>query len=140
MTEAAPSLRRFIRRAVEGMQRPPLFEADDGGTWVLKLSSLDRDFPVAELVAAHLARALDVPMPAFAVLDVPPALTAVFAATGDPDLAEFAASFDELGGQVFGSRWLDGVVQKWTPALRPHVDQADVLLTRVSPATLMPPR
>lgn len=131
MTDRPPSLRRFVRRAVEGMQRPPLFEADDGHTWVLKLSTLDRDFPVAELVAAHLARALDVPMPAFAVLDVPPALAEFFAATGDPDLVEFVASFEELGMQVFGSRWLDGVVQKWTPAYRAHVDQADALLARL---------
>jgi hypothetical protein len=44
----APSLRRFIRRALEGIQRPPIFEADDGHEYVLKLDSLDRDFPAAE--------------------------------------------------------------------------------------------
>ncbi len=126
-----PSLRRFVRRAAEGMQRPPIFEADDGHEYVLKLDTLDRDFPAAELVGAYLAAALGVPQPPFAVLDVPEVLAEAFAASEDPDLTEFAESFQRLGLCCFGSRYLPGVVQKWTPRLRSRVDDCDPVLVRL---------
>lgn len=126
-----PHLTRFIRRAVEGMQRPPIFEADDGHEYVLKLDTLDPDFPAAELVGAMLGRAFDVPQPQFLVLNAPKALVDLLASTGDADLAEFAASFARQGGLVFGSRWLGGVTQKWTAAMRGIVADADVSLARL---------
>lgn len=113
------------------MQRPPIFEADDGYLYVLKLDTLDRDFPAAELVGAHLADALDVPQAPFAVLGVPPVLSSALAETGDPDLVEFAASFERLGLRCFGSRYLPGAVRKWTPALRSEVTDCDALLVRL---------
>ena len=58
-----PQLRRFIERTKEGMQRPSIFEASDGHDYVLKLDTDDRDFPAVEMVAAGLARALNVPLP-----------------------------------------------------------------------------
>ena len=127
----APQLRRFIRRAVEGMQRPPIFEADDGHEYVLKLDSLDPDFPAAELVGAHLVEAFGVPQPPFEVLEVPPVLAEVFTETGDTDLSEFGASFQRLGLRCFGSRYLPGAICKWTPALRPQVASCDALLVRL---------
>ena len=48
----SPSLLRFNRRTNEGMQRPPIIEADDGHAYVLRLDTADPDFPTAELVAA----------------------------------------------------------------------------------------
>ncbi len=57
------------------MQRPPIFEASDDNEYVLKLDTADPSFAVAEVVAAVLAGALDVPIPDFALLDVPDVLT-----------------------------------------------------------------
>lgn len=107
MPESPPTtLRRFNRRTNEGMQRPPIFEADDGHDYVLKLDTADVDFPAAELVAAGLAVAFEVPLPAFRVLSAPPALVQAFTATRDPDHVEFAESFERRGGCCFGSRYL----------------------------------
>jgi hypothetical protein len=89
----SPSLLRFIRRTNEGMQRPPIFEADDGHDYVLKLDTMDPDFPAAELGAAGLAVALDIPLPEYRLLSVPEALLDVLASTGDSDLVEFGESF-----------------------------------------------
>jgi hypothetical protein len=130
-TREAPALRRFVRRAVEGMQRPPIFEADDESMYVLKLDTMDRDFPAAELVGAMLARAFDVPQPRFEVLRVPDFLVEFMVSTEDPDLAEFAASFTRLGHTCFGSRYLGGVLQKWTATLRAVVPHSDRLLAHL---------
>jgi len=126
-----PQLRRFVRRTVEGVQRPPVFEADDGYEYVLKLDNHDVDFPAAELVAAQLAGPLTVSIPPFAVLAAPAALTNAFADTGDPDLIEFAESFDRRGGLCFGSRYLPGVIEKWAARMRYAVPGADEFLARV---------
>ena len=119
------------RRALEGVQRPPIFEADDGHEYVLKLDSLDPDFPAAELVSAHLATAFGVPQPHYAVLRVDRVLVDAMAETGDPDLVEFSDSFYRLNFACFGSRYLTGVVTKWSPRLRSRITDCDPLLARL---------
>lgn len=126
-----PRLQRFVRRTVEGVQRPPVFEADDGHEYVLKLDNHDEDFPAAELVAAQLAGPLGVAIPPFAILAAPAELTAAFNATGDPDLVEFAQSFERRGGLCFGSRYLPGVIEKWAARMRFVVPEADEFLARL---------
>jgi hypothetical protein len=113
------------------MQRPPVFEADDGFEYVLKLDSADPDFPAAELVAAGLAEPLGVRLPAYGVVAAPDLLTAALLATGDADLAEFAESFGRRGGTCFGSRYLAGVTVKWEPRLRGKVEESDRVLARL---------
>lgn len=124
-------IRRFIARTVEGAQRPPRFEASDGHEYVLKLDTHDPDFPVAELVSAHLGHVLSVTIPPFEVLAVPEPMPEAFDASGDVDLKEFATSFLRLGGLCFGSRWVPGPLQRWTPTLRHVVDGADTFLARL---------
>jgi hypothetical protein len=126
-----PQLRRFVRRTLEGMQRPPIFEADDRHEYVLKLDSHDRDFPAAELVAAHLAVAFGVPLPPFAVLDAPALLTAALSGSGDSDCTEFAESFTRLGGSCFGSRHLGAATTRWTAASHHIFEGADAILGRL---------
>jgi hypothetical protein len=126
-----PELIRFLRRATEGVQRPPIFEADDGHTYVLKLDTMDRDFPAAELVGAGLAGALTVPSPPYRVLRASGLLVDVLMSTGDPDLREFGESFARTGGLCFGSRYLPGVTVKWDVALRHRVNGADGILARL---------
>lgn len=113
------------------MQRPPIFEADDGFEYVLKLDTADADFPAAELVGAGLAMMFNVPLPTFAVLTAPDALTGAFLATGDADHVEFAESFQRRGGCCFGSRYLPGMTVKWEARLRRKVEDADRLLARL---------
>jgi hypothetical protein len=131
MARERPALGRFVRRAVEGMQRPPIFEADDGSMYVLKLDTLDRDFPAAELVGAMLARAFGVPQPPFGVMRAPEKLVELLESTEDPELSEFAASFKRLGHTCFGSRYLEGVTQKWRATLRAVVPHSERLLAHL---------
>lgn len=126
-----PVLWRFIRRTVEGVQRPPVFEADDGHHYVLKLDNHDEDFPAAELVAAGLASPLGVAIPPYAVLTVPDELLELCEAVGDPDHAEFAESFRRRGGLCFGSRYLNGAVEKWQEAMRHRIPDAEAFLGRL---------
>src|SRR5690606_7408264 len=126
-----PSILRFVRRTNEGMQRPPIFEADDGHSYVLKLDTADPDFPAAELVAATLGVALGVPIPEHRVLWVPDPLADVLVSTADPDLSEFGESSARQGRRCFGSRYLSGVTVKWDAALRRRVHDADTILARL---------
>lgn len=126
-----PELLRYVRRAEEGMQRPPIFEADDGHAYVLKLDIADRDFPAAELVAAGLATAFGVPLPPYRVPTASDVLVELLRSTGDADLREFGDSFARQGGRCFGSRYLPGVTVKWDASLRRRVDDADALLARL---------
>lgn len=126
-----PSLLRFIRRTNEGMQRPPVFEADDGFEYVLKLDVADPDFPAAELVAAGLAGPLGIPLPPYRVLAVSEVLSGALVATADADMVEFAQSFLRRANTCFGSRYLGGVTVKWEPRLRRAVMDADRLLARL---------
>lgn len=124
-------IRRFIRRAEEGIQRPPLFEASDGHTYVLKLDTHERGFPAAEILGAHLAGPLDVQAPAFELLTVPDALLELTRSLGEAGHTEFADSWARLGQRVFGSRYLEGVVDKWRSLLRPRLEGGDAFLVRL---------
>jgi hypothetical protein len=131
MTQSPPNLIRFVRRTAEGVQRPPIFEADDGHEYVLKLDTADADFPAAELVAANLALSLGVSLPAFRVLTASDVLIDLLQGTGDPDLAEFCESFKRGAGTAFGSRYLSGAPVKWHDRMRRTVDGADATLCRL---------
>ncbi|MEZ4320536.1 MAG: HipA family kinase [Myxococcota bacterium] len=131
VTTDRPTLVRFIERTTEGMQRPPIFEASDGHRYVLKLDTADADFPIAELVAAELAVALDVRLPAFEILDAPEPLVEAFIASGDRDHREFAESFRRRGHSCFGSRFLDGIVVKWAERQRAIVGGAAEFLVNL---------
>jgi hypothetical protein len=73
---------RYVTPLREGGSLPGLMEADDLGTYVVKFRGAGQGLPVlvAEVVAAGLARALELPVPDLAVVD----LDAAFAA-GEPD-------------------------------------------------------
>ncbi len=131
MSTDRPTLVRFIERTTEGMQRPPIFEASDGHSYVLKLDTADEDFPAVELVAAGLARAFNVRLPHFETLEVPDPLVKAFMASGDRDHVEFAESFVRRGHRCFGSRYLGGVTVKWTERLRTLVAGAAPFLANV---------
>ena len=69
---------RYVTPLREGGSLPGLMEADDLGTYVVKFRGAGQGLPVlvAEVVSGELARALGLPVPELAVIDVDPALAA----------------------------------------------------------------
>jgi hypothetical protein len=126
-----PHLIRFLERAKEGMQQPPIFEASDHHRYVLKLDTMLREFPAIEMVGAGLARAFEVPLPAYGVLDAPTVLVDALLSSGDSDYVEFAESFARTGHCCFGSRYLDGVVVKWQHGRAVNAPDAQETLVRL---------
>lgn len=120
-------LQRFLRRAEEGMQKPPVFEADDETEWVLKLDQEDPDFPVAELIGASIAPFFGVQTPAYAVATVPAELTDALAELGG-EQASFAQSFRRRDLAVFASRWLEPAMKWRQRDARAVADWEDALL------------
>ena len=69
---------RYVTPLREGGSLPGLMEADDLGTYVVKFSGAGQGPAalVAEVISGGLARALDLPVPALAGVEVDPALAA----------------------------------------------------------------
>jgi hypothetical protein len=89
-----PVIVELIRRSVQGQTQPFICRTDDGAVVYAKGRSANRSGLVAEWICARLGQALGLPMPPFAILDVP------------QDLIRHAWLPDahELGsGPVFGS-------------------------------------
>jgi hypothetical protein len=73
---------RYVTPLREGGSLPGLMEGDDDGTYVVKFTGAGQGprTLVAEVICAHLLRALDLPVPDLVTVDVDPAL-----AVGEPD-------------------------------------------------------
>jgi hypothetical protein len=76
------SVTRYVTPLREGGSLPGLMEADDLGTYVVKFRGAGQGPKalVAEVIAAGLARALDLPVPDLVLVDLDPAL-----APAEPD-------------------------------------------------------
>ncbi|WP_300682593.1 HipA family kinase [Nocardioides sp.] len=76
MTLPLVTVTRYVTPLREGGSLPGIVEGDDLGTWVCKFhgAGQGRRVLVAEVIVAGLARALDIPTPDQAVLDLDPAL------------------------------------------------------------------
>jgi len=89
-----------------GRSRPLIVEAEDGETYVAKLSHTDRTARrlTVEVIAGQIAKVLGLPQPAMALLVIDPAIDA-------PDLTpEKRAELDVARGPAFGSQMLPGAV------------------------------
>jgi len=82
-------------RASQGMTRPFVCRADDGEVYFVKGTGAGRRGQICEWVAGRLGQDLGLPIPAFAIVQVPPELIAV---GGMPELTDLGA------GPAFGSR------------------------------------
>jgi hypothetical protein len=73
---------RYVTPLREGGSLPGLMEGDDDGTYVVKFSGAGQGprVLVAEVICAHLLRALELPVPDLVTVDVDPALS-----VGEPD-------------------------------------------------------
>lgn len=84
----------IVRRLDQGMTRPFLVRAEDDALYVAKGREATQRGLMAEWICAHLARALGLSVPEFALLDVPDGLAEALGPDGNA-----------LGaGLVFGSR------------------------------------
>lgn len=89
----------IVRRLDQGMTRPFLVRAEDDALYVAKGRETTQRGLIAEWICAHLAKALELPIPDFTLLDVPQELLEALDNEGNA-----------LGaGFVFGSRQATGV-------------------------------
>jgi hypothetical protein len=97
---------RYVTPLREGGSLPGLMEADDLGTYVVKWRAAGQGVKVlvAEVVCAELARALDLPVPALATVDVAPEL-----AVGEPDV-EVQELLQRSAGRNLGLDYLPGAL------------------------------
>lgn len=94
----------ILKRATLGQTAPYLCRADDGLIYYVKNRALPRGELVAEWLAANLAQELDLPIPVFALADVP----------GELVEPEMGAWLKDLGaGMAFASRKHEGVEVTW---------------------------
>lgn len=97
---------RYVTPLREGGSLPGLMEADDLGTYVVKFrgAGQGRSALIAEVIAAGLARGLDLPVPDLVTVDVDPAL-----ASGEPD-QEVQDLLRASGGLNLGVDFLPGAL------------------------------
>ena len=97
---------RYLAPLREGGSLPAIIEADDDGTYVVKFRGAAQGprALVAELIAGELARALQLPMPQLALIELDPLL-----ARSEPD-AEIQALLEASGGLNVAMDYLPGAM------------------------------
>jgi hypothetical protein len=97
---------RYVTPLREGGSLPGLMEADDLGTYVVKWRAAGQGVRVlvAEVICGELARALGLPVPALATVDVAPEL-----AVGEPDF-EVQELMQRSAGRNLGLDYLPGAL------------------------------
>ncbi|MFB9905816.1 HipA family kinase [Allokutzneria oryzae] len=102
---------RYVAPLREGGSLPGIMEADDLGTYVVKFhgAGQGRKVLVAEVVSAHLARALGLPVPDLVTVELDPVLAA---SEPDQDIQDLLRA---SGGLNLGMDYLPGALD-FTPA------------------------
>jgi hypothetical protein len=97
---------RYVTPLREGGSLPGLMEADDLGTYVVKWRAAGQgvNVLVAEVICGELARALGLPVPALATVDVVPEL-----GVGEPDV-EVQELLQRSAGRNLGLDYLPGAL------------------------------
>ena len=97
---------RYVTPLREGGSLPGLMEADDLGTYVVKWRAAGQgvNVLVAEVICGELARALGLPVPALATVDVAPEL-----GVGEPDF-EVQELLQRSAGRNLGLDYLPGAL------------------------------
>lgn len=95
---------RYVAPLREGGSLPAVVEVEDGGLWVAKFRGAGQGARVliAELVVGGLAAALGLPVPALAVIDLPPEFGRL---ERDPEIQELLR---KSAGPNVGLRYLEG--------------------------------
>jgi hypothetical protein len=110
---------RYVTPLREGGSLPALIEANDDGMYVLKFRGAGQGLKVlvAELICGELGRALGLPIPEVAFVELDPAL-----GRNEPD-DEIRALLDASAGLNFGMDFLPGALG-FEPLALPLVDPA----------------
>ncbi|GAA4029980.1 hypothetical protein GCM10022247_63870 [Allokutzneria multivorans] len=97
---------RYVTPLREGGSLPGIMEADDLGTYVVKFrgAGQGRKVLVAEVVSAHIARALGLPVPSLVTVELDPVL-----ATSEPD-QDIQDLLRASGGLNLGMDYLPGAL------------------------------
>jgi hypothetical protein len=105
---------RYVTPLREGGSVPAIVEADDDGTYVVKFRAAAQGPKalVAELIAAELGRALELPIPEAVLVELDPVL-----GRSEPD-PELQAPLKQSGGLNFGLDYLPGAIA-FDPLLGP---------------------
>lgn len=110
----------IVRRSEQGITRPFFCHADDGSAYVVKTANAGNKALIAEWLAGSLGRELGLPIPPFAIAELPPAMLAVLSSDWRRDWGT---------GPVFASRTVDQVVEfRFSDAARVPPDQQALLL------------
>ena len=95
----------LVRRMEQGRTQPFLVRTEDDALYVAKGRTTTRQGLCAEWLCAHLGRALDLPIPPFALLDVSPTLLGVLGAGTVRRLGAWRADATAIARSVAGVRW-----------------------------------
>lgn len=108
-----------VKRSTQGVTQPFICRSDDGDLYFVKGIGAGRRSQICELLCARLAQSLELPIPPYAIVDVPIELIELGA---QPDLTQLGS------GPAFGSLLLQ--VTELTAAQVPRISpglQRDVL-------------
>lgn len=120
MTLPLRTAARYVTPLREGGSMPAVVEADDEGLYVLKFRGAGQGprALVAELIAGGLARALGLPMPALALMDLDAGLART---EGDPEIQDLIKA---SAGLNLAMDYLPGAVNFDPVAEQPDADLA----------------
>lgn len=137
-TTATASLRtvralRYVVPLREGGSLPGVIEADDLGTYVVKFRGAGQGAKVlvAEIVVGELARALGLPVPDLALIELDPALSSAEPDEEVQDLLRASAGLNLAMDYLPGSVTLDPSVDPVDPELAARVLWLDAFVDNV---------
>lgn len=124
---------RYVLPLREGGSLPGVVEADDLGTYVVKFRGAGQGAKVlvAEIVVGELARALGLPVPDLALIELDPALSSAEPDEEVQDLLRASAGLNLAMDYLPGSVTLDPTVDPVDPQLAAQVLWLDALVDNV---------
>jgi hypothetical protein len=124
---------RYVVPLREGGSLPGVVEADDLGTYVVKFRGAGQGAKVlvAEIVVGELARALALPVPELALIELDPALASAEPDEEVQDLLRASAGLNLAMDYLPGSITLDPSVDPIEPELAARVVWLDALVDNV---------
>jgi hypothetical protein len=124
---------RYVVPLREGGSLPGVVEADDCGTYVVKFRGAGQGAKVlvAEIVVGELARALGLPVPDLALIELDPALSSAEPDEEVQDLLRASAGLNLAMDYLPGSITLDPSVDPVDPGLAARVLWLDALVDNV---------
>ena len=124
---------RYVTPLREGGSLPAIVEADDDGLYVLKFRGAGQGLKalIAEVIAGELARALGLPVPEIALVELDPVLARTEPDPEIQDLIKASAGLNLALDYLPGSVTFDPLVDKPDPELASAIVWFDAFTTNV---------